>query len=225
MKSTQLPANFDSVNVDAVVNDWLCGLQEFSVEALMVLGPDPFGGQDDRVVLALHPPRLLEAAQALALSRDFGAPWRDSDAPLVAWQDISKTAFENMSRWRRLWLAHGYQSVVRIAFPLAVGRAFECYLFSPRQWVDRSEAALLAWSALNIWPLLKRAVAEARSPLSPRELECLQLAFKGLTARESGEYLLCSERTVNFHLANAMSRLKVDNKLAAVQRACWFGLI
>jgi DNA-binding CsgD family transcriptional regulator len=130
-----------------------------------------------------------------------------------------------MSRWRRLWLAHGYQSVVRIAFPLAVGRAFECYLFSPRQWVDRSEAALLAWSALNIWPLLKRALAEARNPLSPRELECLQLAFKGLTARESGEHLFCSERTVNFHLANAMSRLKVDNKLAAIQRACWFGLI
>ena len=35
----------------------------------------------------------------------------------------------------------------------------------------------------------------------------------------------CSERTINFHLANAMARLKVDNKLAAIQRACWFGLI
>jgi DNA-binding CsgD family transcriptional regulator len=84
---------------------------------------------------------------------------------------------------------------------------------------------LLAWSALNIWPLLKRALAEARSPLSPRELECLNLAFQGQTARESGEALLCSERTGNFHLANAMTKLKVDNKLAAVQRACWFGLI
>jgi LuxR family transcriptional regulator, quorum-sensing system regulator SolR len=136
-----LPANFDSVSLDGVISDWLCALREFSVESLLVLGPDPFGGQDDRLVLALHPPRLLEAAEALAESRDFGAPWRDSDAPLVAWQDISKSAFENQSRWRRLWLAHGYQSVVRIAFPMTVGRAFECYLFSPRQWHDRSEAA------------------------------------------------------------------------------------
>lgn len=220
-----LPANFDSVSLDGVLDDWLCGLREFSVEALMVLGPDPFGGQDDRLVLAIHPPRLLDAAEALAESRDFGAPWRDSDAPLVAWQDISKSAFENLARWRRLWLAHGYQSVVRIAFPLNVGRAFECYLFSPRQWADRSEAALLAWSALNIWPLLKRALAEARSPLSPRELECLALAFQGMTARETGVRLTCSERTINFHLANAMAKLKVDNKLAAIQRAGWFGLI
>lgn len=46
-----------------------------------------------------------------------------------------------------------------------------------------------------------------------------------MTARKTGEILLCSECTVNFHLANAMSKLKVDNKLAAVRRACWFGLI
>ncbi|WP_332774776.1 helix-turn-helix transcriptional regulator [Polaromonas sp.] len=221
----QLPANFDSVSLDSVMSDWLSALREFSVEAITVLGPDPFAGEEDRLVLALHPPRLLDAAWALAESRDFGVPWRDSDAPLVAWQDISKTAFEDHSRWRRLWLAHGYQSVVRVAFPLTVGRAFECYLFSPRQWHDRSEAAALAWSALNIWPLLKRALAQARSPLSPRELKCLSLAFEGLTARQCGEKIDCSERTVNFHLANAMVKLKADNKLAAIQRACWLGLI
>lgn len=220
-----LPVNFDSPAVSEIMSDWLAALREFSVESLMVLGPDPFAGQDVRLVLALHPPRLLEAAQSLAESHDFGAAWRESDAPLVAWQDISKSACEHPDRWRRLWLAHGYQSVVRIAFPLTVGRAFECYLFSSRQWADRSEAAQLAWSALNIWPLLKRTLAEARCPLSPRELECLRLAFEGLTARASGEQMQCSERTVNFHLANAMAKLKVDNKLAAVQRASWFGLI
>ena len=167
-RSMFLPANFDSVSLDGVLEDWLCALREFSVEALMVLGPDPFGGQEDRLVLAIHPPRLLDAAEALAESRDFGAPWRGSDAPLVAWQDISKTAFENLGRWRRLWLAHGYQSVVRIAFPLTVGRAFECYLFSPRQWHDRSEAALLAVEG-HKWPgnirelenCIKRAVIMA----------------------------------------------------------------
>jgi LuxR family transcriptional regulator, quorum-sensing system regulator SolR len=220
-----LPVNFGSVSLDSVMGDWLCALREYAVEALVVLGPDPFGEREDRLVLALHPPRQLEAARALAESRDFGAPWRESDAPLVAWQDITKSAFESHSRWRRLWLAHGYQSVVRVGFPLTSGRAFECYLFSPRQWHDRSEAAALAWSALNVWPLLKRSIADARSPLSPRELECLCLAFEGLTARQSGEKIVCSERTVNFHLANAMAKLKVENKVAAIQRACWIGLM
>ena len=221
-----LPVNFDSVGVDAILADWVRALQDQGVEAVLVLGPNPMGGHDAREVLAVHPPRLLGPAQALADSPDFGASWRDSDAPLVAWQDISKSAYaEQAGRWRRLWLAHGYQTVVRVAFSLPAGRAFECFMFSPRAFADRSEAAALAWSAFNIWPMLRRAIAEQRVTLSPREHESLNLAFEGLTARETALRMDCSERTVNYHLANAMAKLKTDNKLSAVQRACWLRLL
>ena len=220
-----LPVNFDSVGLDGILADWVCALRDQGVEAVLVLGPSPTGGRDQREVLAIHPPRLLGPAEALAESRDFGAGWRDSDAPLVAWQDISKSAFEQSSRWRRLWLAHGYQTLVRVAFSLPAGRAFECFMFSPRAFADRSEAAVLAWSAFNVWPMLRRTIAEQRVSLSPRELESLNLAFEGLTARETSLRMDCSERTVNYHLANAMAKLQTDNKLAAVQRACWIGLI
>ncbi len=220
-----VPVNFDSVSLDGILSDWLAALREFSVEAVVILGPDPFGSNEDRQVVAVHPPFLSDAARALAESRDFGAPWRDSDAPLVAWQYIAKSDHLASSRWRQLWLAHGYQTVVRVEFSLPAGRAFECFMFSPRELTDRAEAAALAWSALNIWPLVKRSIAQARSTLSPRERECLVLAFEGLTARESSQRLSCTERTVNYHLANAMAKLKVDNKMAAIQRACWIGAI
>src|SRR3954447_18770968 len=220
-----VPVNFDSVSLDGLLSDWVAALREFSVEAVTVLGPDPFGGTDDRDVIAVHPPLVADAAKALAESRDFGAPWRDSDAPLVAWQHIAKSDPSSASRWRQLWLAHGFQTVVRVEFSLPAGRAFECFMFSPRELTDRAEAASLAWSALNIWPLVKRSIAADRPNLSPRERECLVLAFQGLTARESSQVLKCSERTVNYHLANAMGKLKVDNKMAAIQRACWLGAI
>ncbi|MDB5941742.1 MAG: transcriptional regulator, LuxR family-like protein [Ramlibacter sp.] len=220
-----VPANFDSVSLDGILSDWIGALREFSVEAVVILGPDPFGGSDDRQVVAVHPPVLADAAQALAQSRDFGAPWRDSDAPLVAWQYIAKSDHLGTSRWRQLWLAHGYQTVVRVEFSLPAGRAFECFMFSPRELTDRGEAASLVWSAMNIWPLVKRSIAQARSTLSPRERECLVFAFGGLTARETSLRLSCTERTVNYHLANAMGKLKVDNKMAAIQRACWVGAI
>jgi LuxR family transcriptional regulator, quorum-sensing system regulator SolR len=220
-----IPVNFDSVNLDGILSDWVAALREFSVEAVVVLGPDPFGGPDDRQVTAAHPPLVADAAVALAESRDFGARWRDSDAPLVAWQTIAKSDPQGTSRWRMLWLAHGFQTVVRVEFQLPAGRAFECFMFSPRELTDRKEAALLAWSALNIWPLVKRSIAAARSMLSPRERECLELAFQGMTARESAQLLNCTERTINYHLANAMAKLKVDNKMAAIQRACWLGAI
>ena len=220
-----LPVNFDSVSLDGLLGDWIGAMREFSVGAVVVLGPDPFGGSEDRQVVAVHPPVVVEAAQALADSRDFGARWRDSNAPLVAWQYIAKSDHLSSSRWRLLWLAHGFQTVVRVEFSLPAGRAFECFMFSPRELADRAEAASLVWSAMNIWPLVKRSIAQARSMLSPRELECLILAFQGLTARESAVILRCSERTVNYHLANAMTKLKVDNKMAAIQRACWMGAI
>lgn len=223
------PVNFDSVALDGMLADWISALREFAVEAVLVLGPDPWGQRQDRMVAAVHPPCFLEAASALAGSQDFGAPWRESDAPLVAWQHIAKSGHANINangnRWRLMWLAHGFQSVVRVEFPLTLGRAFECFMFSPREFHDRAEAAALVWSTLNIWPLFKRTMAAASSPLSPREGECLALAFEGLTARESAERLGCTERTVNYHIANAMAKLKVDNKMAAIQRACWLGVI
>ena len=219
------PANFDSDGLNAILGDWWLALREFSVEAIVVLGPDPLAGVPSRLVLALHPPQLVEAAQALAEDQDGSLSQGDMPSPLVSWQLLAQPAPDDLRRWRRLWLGCGYQSVLRIDFPLVGGRAFEVYLFSPRQWHDRHEAAALAWSALNVWPLLKQALADARNPLSPRELESLKLAFQGLTARASAEVMACSERTVNFHLGNAMSKLQVESKLAAVQRACWFGLI
>ena len=220
-----IPVNFDSVSLDGILSDWVAALREFSVEAVVVLGPDPFGGSEDRQVVAVHPPVVAEAAKALAAGSDFGARWRDSDAPLVAWQTIARSDPQHTSRWRMLWLAHGYQTLVRVEFSLPAGRAFECFMFSPREITDRTEVANLVWSALNIWPVVKRSIAVARSMLSPRERECLELAFQGLTARQTSERLLCTERTVNYHLANAMNKLRVDNKLAAIQRACWVGAI
>ncbi|MEO7549443.1 MAG: helix-turn-helix transcriptional regulator [Ramlibacter sp.] len=220
-----VPVNFDSVSLDGILSDWVAALREFSVEAIVVLGPDPFGTAEDRQVVAVHPPVMADAAVALAESRDFGAPWRDSDAPMVAWQHIAKSDHLGAARWRLLWLAHGLQTVVRVEFSLPAGRAFECFMFSPRELTDRSEAASLVWSALNIWPVVKRCIAQERSSLSPRERECLILAFNGMTARETAQQLRCTDRTVNYHLANAMSKLKVDNKMAAIQRACWIGAL
>lgn len=222
------PVNFDSVLLDGLLADWLQGLQAQAVEAVAVLAPDALAVPDApvrRMVAAVHPARLLPAAQALADSSDFGEAWTRSASPLVAWQDIAAEATAETARWRRLWLAAGLRSAVRVEFPLPAGRAFECFLFTPRALHDRGEAALIAWSAFNVWPLVRQAIAQARSPLSARETECLQLAFGGLTAADTARRLACSERTVAYHLANAMRKLGVDSKIAAVQRACWLGAI
>jgi LuxR family transcriptional regulator, quorum-sensing system regulator SolR len=220
-----LPANFDSVVLDGLLVDWLNALKSYSVEGLIILGPAIFGTQDERYVHAVYQPKLLETAIALAESNDFGYDWQMNDSPMVAWQNISRGSYADLSRWRLLALTHGLQSMVRVEFALPRSRAFECFLLTPQAMHDRSEAAALVWSALNIWPKVKRTIADIICPLSPREKECLALAFDGLTAADTAKTLDCSERTVTYHLANAMRKMKVDNKLAAVERACWYGVI
>jgi LuxR family quorum-sensing system transcriptional regulator SolR len=219
------PVRSDSAELLDLLADWLRALREFSVEAVVILGPDPFGRMEDRQVVATAPAVFADAARALAQSQDFGARWRNADAPLVAWQHIAKSDQLQLHTWRMQWLSHGLQTVVRVAFPLPADRAFECFMFSPRALHDRTEASALVWSALNIWPSVRRALVKLHSPLTPREVECLALAFEGLTARATADRLSCSERTVNYHLGNAMAKLQADNKMAAIQRACWIGAL
>jgi LuxR family transcriptional regulator, quorum-sensing system regulator SolR len=219
------PANFDSVVLDGLLADWMAALKSEAVEALIVLGPDVNQSEWKRCVRAVHPPRLHAMAQALADSDEFGQDWVESDSPLALWQDISRGSYAQLSRWRVLALSHGLQSMVRVAFSLPRGKALECYVMTPRALHEKSEATALVWSILNIWPRIKRGMADVICPLSPREKECLALAFDGLTASETGKKLECSERTVNYYLSNAMRKLGVDNKLAAVERAIWYGVI
>lgn len=221
----QSPANFDSLVLDGLLLDWMSALKPYSVEAVMILGPAVTGTARQRWVHAVYPPRLQDAAMSLAASDDFGYEWQDSDSPMVAWQTISRAAYGDLSRWRLLALSHGLQSVVRVEFALPRARSFECFLFTPQAMCERAEAAALVWSTLNIWPKIRRVIADVACPLSRREKECLALAFDGETAADSAKTLDCSERTVTYHLANAMRKLQVDSKLAAIERACWYGAI
>jgi DNA-binding CsgD family transcriptional regulator len=62
-------------------------------------------------------------------------------------------------------------------------------------------------------------------PVTPREIEVLQLASHGLTACEIAEQLVLSAGTVKTHLRNIYRKLGVADKAAAVAAALRHGLI
>lgn len=75
-----------------------------------------------------------------------------------------------------------------------------------------------------------RRVFELASPvgklqLTTREQECLRWIADGKTSWEIGQLLGMSERTVNFHLNNAMVKLDVCNRQHAVAKAVLQGLV
>jgi DNA-binding CsgD family transcriptional regulator len=65
----------------------------------------------------------------------------------------------------------------------------------------------------------RRAAVRGTGELSAREREVARLAAEGLTAREIGEQLFISRRTVETHLANAYAKLGVASKLELARRA------
>lgn len=64
-----------------------------------------------------------------------------------------------------------------------------------------------------------------RIVFTPRETECVTWAAQGKTAWEISRILRVSERTVKFHMQNAMRKLGVHTRSHAVARAVALGLV
>ncbi|WP_116137022.1 helix-turn-helix domain-containing protein [Trinickia diaoshuihuensis] len=74
-------------------------------------------------------------------------------------------------------------------------------------------------------PLPLRGDARGVSPLSEREREVLRWAAVGKTSCEIGMILGVTERTINFHVASAISKLNASNKTHAAVKALLLGII
>ncbi|MDI5979153.1 response regulator [Amycolatopsis magusensis] len=83
--------------------------------------------------------------------------------------------------------------------------------------------AVLAPSAAAL--LMNRVRSSAAGPLSPRELEVLQLVAAGATNREAAAKLFITEATVKSHLLNIYGKLDVGDRAAAVSEAFNRGLL
>lgn len=71
----------------------------------------------------------------------------------------------------------------------------------------------------------EKLVPRTEQALSAREMEVLRWTAEGKTANEISQIVNISERTVNFHINNAMIKLDAANKTAAVVRAVVLGLL
>lgn len=71
----------------------------------------------------------------------------------------------------------------------------------------------------------RRCIANPPAPLSIRETEVLRWSAEGKTAEDIGLILHLSERTVNFHIANAVRKMGASNKISAVVQAILSGVL
>jgi LuxR family transcriptional regulator, quorum-sensing system regulator SolR len=73
--------------------------------------------------------------------------------------------------------------------------------------------------------LVPKLIPETAVVLSAREVEILRWTADGKTSAEVSEIIYLTERTVNFHVNNALIKLGASNKTAAAIKAAMLGLL
>ena len=73
--------------------------------------------------------------------------------------------------------------------------------------------------------LMAKVLPETEVKLSDREITVLRWTADGKTSGEISELLGIAERTVNFHINNAVAKLGTTNKLAAAIKATVLGML
>lgn len=73
--------------------------------------------------------------------------------------------------------------------------------------------------------LTAKIMPEAEVNLTEREVEVLRWTAEGKTSYEVAEIIGITERTINYHINNAVAKLNASNKTAAAIRAGMLGLL
>ncbi|MBR9970371.1 helix-turn-helix transcriptional regulator [Magnetospirillum sulfuroxidans] len=110
------------------------------------------------------------------------------------------------------------------------GGVFVASIASPHDDIDHlrslSVANILVTQAYSVLVGLKHPGAPgAPVALTGRERECLIWSARGKSSWDIGVILNISDNTVNFHLKNAMSKLKTSTRVLAIVKAIRMGLI
>lgn len=204
-----------------LVDDWLESLSAFDVKALAILGPASADELHRREIWSAHPLSFRPAAEAFARSDAYGPAWRASNSPAMAWQNVTE---DTGRAWGSTLLEHGILAVVRSDVAMPFGAGFECVALVGQQ-LSRGQAFEIGWALNNFWPMVKDAVIANRFGLTPRVREVLRVLSEGYTAKQTAERVGCKERTVEFHLTTAMTKLRAKNRASAILRACMLGIL
>jgi DNA-binding CsgD family transcriptional regulator len=98
-----------------------------------------------------------------------------------------------------------------------------------RSELDANQAKM-AWLAQYTHAAMARLLTPKLAPetqiaLTPREKEVLRWTAEGKTSYEISQILDVSERTVNFHVNNAVAKLGTSNKTQAAVKATALGML
>ncbi len=191
---------------------WLRDVSELGATAAVLMAP------------TVHAPDELEAVLVHPVKLRVPPDWLKAKTPSRPQAILLEQEQRNpSSSWASELLLQGYRSAVQTQFGLVGGKSCQLWVLSTGVMSDPT-GAMIVWSAHCQWPGLRATMFRRRSSLTPREIDALRALANGCTQAEIAVSLGCADRTVRFHLENAMAKLGANNSNAAIQRALLLGL-
>lgn len=147
---------------------------------------------------------------------------------------LRQVAMNDDIRARFEYFMTGNELVDFLTFPIvqrgqvvgAIGLGFRDHTAVPTASLVMAVVAQPVFDALK--EALRARTIERRpmqQPLTPREIECLQLCADGMSSWKIGRELAITERTATAHLANCMTKLNAETRMHAVAEGIRRGLI
>jgi DNA-binding CsgD family transcriptional regulator len=179
------------------------------------IGPAIVFSSTDRAALEIFD------AQRPFISHPFLVRARLSEKPVVMSRVKAESVADGDEGWWQGVPAH-LRHTDGLIVPVHDGGALAWYTAFAGREPDLSQRAQSVLSAaVHAGYSQFRQLMDAttpRSPLSPRESECLRWVADGKTDFEVGKILSISPRTVRFHINNAKSKLGVTTRIQAVAK-------
>lgn len=193
----------------------------------------PLPLSNPRIIIRSNYPRAWHEryAQAGYVNVDPTVKHGRRSPNLLAWSDkIFATApqlwDEAQSFGLRFGLAQSSLDALGVGGMLTLARSSEA--LTPREL--QCKAQHIRWLVAIAHQSLSRPLSDKlainRAPaLTAREIEILRWTADGKSAQDIADILLVSKNTVDFHVKNAVMKLRAANKTAAVVRAAFLGLL
>ena len=201
-----------------------------SERELIVAGDDPLARSGLASILAAEPGFAVVSQVSLAQVQGLL-----SSAPAAVIADLGTAARPDMETLRALAGAAPVVALVASAEAAADALASGARAVLPR---DVPRARLIAAVRAAIEGLLvadaafasslvraRRAPEAPPEPLTPRELEVLQLLSDGMSNKAIAERLGVSEHTAKFHVNSILGKLGAQGRTDAVVRGARLGLV
>jgi DNA-binding CsgD family transcriptional regulator len=199
--------------LQGVLDDWMKALAIVPVLAIYTPSLTRRDGENNIQSLdVLWPPSFALPTQARSDDYELRAPTQDlvlsgqlKDYPALAgWSDAGLIFF------------------TRVSLPVAPHQAITIYQFFYKK-PSEVEVQAVAYRTMQYWPKVLPYLIARKSALNGRELNCLEDAFHGASARMTADRFGYSVRVTNWYIKTAMEKLGASTKIEAIKKASLIG--